>query len=193
MSSHPTDVYRLQAAFAKSLHDHWVLFLIEGIVLLILGLFAFVIPPLATLGVTIVIGWLFLISGIMGLITSFGARKAPGFWWSLISAVLGIGAGLILLVMPLSGAISLTLVLIVFFLIEGIASIMYSLEHRQLFLGRWGWMFISGIVDLILAGLIFTGLPGSAVFAPGLLVGVNMIFGGSALVAIALQARKTQR
>ncbi len=193
MSSHPTDVYRLQAAFAKSLHDHWVLFLIEGIVLLILGLLAFVIPPLATLGVTIVIGWLFLISGIMGLITSFGARKAPGFWWSLISAVLGIGAGLILLVMPLSGAISLTLVLIVFFLIEGIASIMYSLEHRQLFLGRWGWMFISGIVDLILAGLIFTGLPGSAVFAPGLLVGVNMIFGGSALVAIALQARKTQR
>jgi uncharacterized membrane protein HdeD (DUF308 family) len=192
MSSHPTDVYRLQAAFAKSLHDHWVLFLIEGIVLLILGLLAFVIPPLATLGVTIVIGWLFLISGIMGLITTFGARKAPGFWWSLISAVLGIGAGLILLVMPLSGAISLTLVLIVFFLIEGIASIMYSLEHRQLLSGRWGWMLISGIVDLILAGLIFTGLPGSAVFAPGLLVGVNMIFGGSALVAIALQARKTQ-
>jgi hypothetical protein len=75
-----TDVYRLQASFAKSIHDHWVLFLIEGIALLILGLLAILIPPLATLGITIVLGWLFLFSGIAGLITTFGARHAPGFW-----------------------------------------------------------------------------------------------------------------
>lgn len=121
----------LRAAFAKSVSDHWVLFLVEGIVLLVLGFLAMVIPPLATLAVTILLGWLFLISGIVGLFTTFWARHAPGFWWSLLSAALGIGAGLVLLAWPVGGAVSLTLVLIVFFLIEGIASIMYALEHRQ--------------------------------------------------------------
>ena len=180
---------RLQAAFAMSVHDHWVLFLIEGIVLLGLGLMAFLIPPLATLGVTIVLGWLFFISGTMGLITTVWARQAPGFWWSMVSALLGFGAGLVLLARPVSGAISLTLVLIVFFVIEGIASVMYSLECRQQSPGRWGWMLVSGIIDLILAGIIFTGLPETAAWAPGLLVGINMMFGGAALVAIALHSR----
>ena len=85
-------------------------------------------------------------SGIVGLFTTFWARHAPGFWWSLLSAALGIGAGLVLLAWPVGGAVSLTLVLIVFFLIEGIASIMYALEHRQQLSGRWGWMLASGTV-----------------------------------------------
>ena len=82
----PGDVNRLQA-LATSMHDHWVLFLVEGIILLVLGLLALLIPPLATLGVTILFGWLFLISGVMGLVATFWARQAPGFWWSLVSAV----------------------------------------------------------------------------------------------------------
>ena len=185
-----TDVNPLSATFAKSVRDHWTLFLVEGIVLLVLGLLAILIPPLATLGITIVLGWLFLFSGIMGLIATFLARQAPGFWWSLVSALLGIGAGLVLLARPVSGAISLTLVLIVFFAIEGVATVMYALQHRQQLSGRWGWMMLSGIIDLILATMIFAGLPGTAAWALGLLVGINMIFGGSALVAMALHARK---
>ena len=74
-----------------------MLFLIEGIVLVILGMVAIMVPPIATLAFTIVIGWLFLISGIVGLITTFWMRNAPGFWWSLISAVIGIPAGVVLL------------------------------------------------------------------------------------------------
>jgi uncharacterized membrane protein HdeD (DUF308 family) len=183
----------LRAAFAKSVRDHWVLFLAEGSVLLILGFLAIVIPPLGTLAVTILLGWLLLISGIVGLFTTFWARHAPGFWWSLLSAALGVGAGLVLLAWPVGGAVSLTLVLIVFFLIEGIASIMYALEHRQQLSGRWGWMLGSGIVDLILAAMIFAGLPGTAAWALGLLVGINMLFGGSALVAMALHARARGR
>jgi uncharacterized membrane protein HdeD (DUF308 family) len=144
--SQSIDVSRLQSAFANSIHDHRLLFLAEGIVLTILGLLAFLIPPLAILGVTIILGWLLLVSGIMGLMTTFWARQAPGFWWSLISAVLGIGAGLVLLASPLSGAISLTLVLIVFYVIAGIASTMYALERRQRPSGRWGWTLFSGIV-----------------------------------------------
>jgi hypothetical protein len=96
---------------------------------------------------------------VVGLITTFMARHAPGFWWSLISALIGIAAGIVLLAWPLSGAVSLTLVLIVFFTIEGIASIMFAIDHRRQLSGQWMWMLVSGIVDLILAGIIFAGLP----------------------------------
>src|SRR5436190_11502107 len=186
----PGDAIRLQA-LANSMHEHWVMFLVEGIVLLGLGLLALLIPPLATLGVTIFLGWLFLISGVMGLIATFWARQAPGFWWSLLSAILGIAVGLVLLVSPVSGAVSLTLVLSVFFAVEGVASIMYALEHRQQLSGRWGFMLFSGVIDLILAGMILIGLPGTAAWAIGLLVGINMIFGGSALIAMGLHARNS--
>ncbi len=189
MSTNPSDIGQIQRAVAQSLHDHWVMFLIEGVVLLILGIIAIVIPPIATLAVAILVGWLFLISGIVGLIGTYMMRHAPGFWWSLLSAVLALAAGLVLLAWPVSGAISLTLVLIVFFIIEGIASIMFALDHRAQLSGRWGWMLASGVVDLILAVIIFTGLPGTAAWAIGLLVGINMVFGGVSLIAMALHAR----
>jgi uncharacterized membrane protein HdeD (DUF308 family) len=189
MSTNPSEMSQLQSAIAQSIREHWVLFLIEGIVLVVLGILAIIVPPLATITFTLFLGWLFLISGIMGLITTFWARHAPGFWWSLLSAVLAIAAGIVLLVWPISGAISLTLLLIVFFIIEGVLSIMYALEHKKELSGRWGWMLASGIIDLILAGIILIGLPGTAAWALGLLVGINMLFGGSALIAMALHAR----
>jgi len=185
----PNNVEEFQRTVVKSIHDHWALFLIEGIVLVILGLLAIVLPPIATLAVTILVGWLFLISGIVGLIMTFMARQAPGFWWSLLSAALAIAAGIVLLWSPLRAAVTLTLLLIVFFTVEGILTIMYALEHKKELSGRWGWMLVSGIVDLILAAIIFAGLPGTAAWAIGLLVGINMIFGGSALIAMALHAR----
>ena len=191
MSTNPGDASGLQRAFAQSIREHWVLFLVEGIVLVVLGLLAIVIPPLATLAVTIFLGWLFLISGVVGLITTFWARHAPGFWWSLFSAVLAIAAGLVLLIEPISGAVSLTLLLIVFFIIEGVLSIMYALEHKKDLSGRWGWMLTSGIIDLVLAAIILLGLPGTAVWALGLLVGINMLFGGTSMIAIALHARSS--
>ena len=177
-------------AVAGVIREHWVLYLVEGIILVILGIAAIAVPLIATIAVTILIGWLFLISGIVGLITTLWMRHAPGFWWSLLSAVIGIGAGIVLLAWPISGSISLTLVLIAFFVVEGIASIMYALEHRAPS-GRWVWMLVSGIIDLILAAIIFFGLPGTALWALGLLVGINLLFGGSALIAMALAARQT--
>jgi len=184
------NIEQVQQAVATSLHEHWVLFLIEGIILVVLGLIAIIVPPIATLAVELLFGWLFLLSGIVGLITTFWMRDAPGFWWSLLSGVLGIAAGIVLLVWPLSGVLSLTLVLIVFFTIEGIASIMYALEHKRELSGRWGFMLASGIIDLIIAAIILFGLPGSAAWALGLLVGINLAFGGAALIAMALHARE---
>ena len=179
----------MQRALANAIHEHWGLFLTEGIILVILGLIAILLPPLATITFTILIGWLFLISGIVGLVTTFMMRQAPGFWWSLLSGILGVAAGIVLLIWPISGALSLTLLLSAFFIVEGVASIMYAIDHRNQLTGRWGWMLVSGIVDLILAGIIVAGLPGTAAWALGLLVGINMLFGGTALIGMALAAR----
>ena len=180
----------IERAVRSAIHEHWALFLVEGIVLLVLGVAAIMLPLLATITVTILIGWLFLISGGVGLATTIWMRQAPGFWWSLLSALVGIIAGILLLLWPLTGAVSLTLVLSAFFIVEGIASIMYAIEHRNQLSGRWGWMLVSGIVDLILAGIIIEGLPGTAAWALGLLVGINLVFGGVALIGMALAARK---
>lgn len=189
MSMSSGDSASLQRAVAQAIHDHWVLFLVEGIVLVILGLLAIVVPQLASLAVTLLVGWLFLISGVVGLVITFMARGAPGFWWSLLSGLLGVAAGLVLLIWPLSGVITLTLLLIVFFTIEGVVTIMYALDHKKDLSGRWGWMLASGIVDLVLAAIIFAGLPGTAAWAIGLLVGINMLFGGTSMIAMALHAR----
>ena len=187
--STPPNIGDVQRAVARSLHQHWVLFLVEGVVLLVLGATAIVIPPLATLAATLVLGWLFLVSGVVGLFTTFLMRHAPGFWWSLISAALAVLVGSLLLARPVSGAFSLTLVLIAFFIIEGVASIMFALEHKRELSGRWGWMLASGVIDLLLALMILAGLPGTAAWALGLLVGINMVFGGAALIAMAMHAR----
>ena len=180
----------LARVVTTALHAHWKLYLFEGVLLLVLGLIAVVIPPLATLAVTILFGWLFLISGIIGLVTTFWMRAAPGFWWSLVSAALAVLAGGWLLAQPIAGALSLTVILIAFFLIEGVASIMFALDHKRELSGQWGWMLVSGIVDLVLSAMLLAGLPSTAVWALGLLVGINMIFGGTALIAMALHARK---
>jgi uncharacterized membrane protein HdeD (DUF308 family) len=185
----PNDGGDFARAVASAIHAHWRLFLFEGIMLIVLGVAAILLPVVATLAFTLVIGWLFLISGGVGLVTTFWMRNAPGFWWSLVSAVVGIAAGVILIRWPISGTVSLTLVLIAFFVVEGIVTIMYAIQHRVQLTSRWGWMAASGVVDLILAGIIFAGLPETATWALGLLVGINLLFGGVAMIGMALAAR----
>ena len=183
------DMQKMQASLDTSLHAHWAFFLVEGLILLALGVIAIVVPPIATIAVEVVIGWRVLVSGIIGLATTIKARGAPGFGWSLISAVLGIVVGVVLLAWPLSGALTLTMILTAFLFIEGIVSILYALDHRRDLTPRWSFMLVSGVVDILLAGMIFAGLPATAAWAIGLLVGINLLFGGVALIAMALQAR----
>jgi len=185
-----SDIDRVRSAVMTSLHEHWKFYLLEGIVLVVLGLAAVAVPVLGTLAVTILLGWLFLISGVVGLFTTFVTRGAPGFWWALLSAVLGMVVGVLLIASPVRGAISLTFLLIAFFFIEGIISIFFALDHRRDLPNGWGWMFFSGLIDLVLGGVIIAGLPGSTAWALGLVVGINMVVGGVALVAMALEARK---
>ncbi|CAN5145733.1 HdeD family acid-resistance protein [soil metagenome] len=185
----PHNIEQLQSQMKDAVKANWKAFLIEGIVLVILGMAAIAIPLLASIAITIFLGWLFLISGVVGLYLTFTHRDMPGFWWSLLSAVLAIVAGLILLVQPIAGTFTLTLVVSAYFIAEGITTIMYALAHRRELTGRSGWLLVSGIVDLVVAGLIIAGLPGSAAWAIGLLVGINLVFGGTSLIGMALAAR----
>ncbi|HWM47391.1 MAG TPA: HdeD family acid-resistance protein [Xanthobacteraceae bacterium] len=166
------------------------LFLIEGIILIVLGVLAIALPVIATFALTILFGWLFFIGGVVGLVTSFWSRQAPGFWWSLLSAALGIVVGLLLIAQPATGALSLTFLLVAFFLAEGAVTIMFAISHRGELEGRWIFMLASGIVTLVLAVLILMGLPGTAAWALGLLVGVDLLFGGIALIAMGSAAGK---
>jgi uncharacterized membrane protein HdeD (DUF308 family) len=185
----PQDITRLQPEPGAAVREHWKAILIEGILLVLLGLAALIVPPLASLAVTIFLGWMFLISGVAGLALTFWARRMPGFWWSLISALLAIGAGAILLAQPVQGTLTLTIVVGAYFLAEGVATIMYALEHRRELSERWSWLLVAGIMDLLIAAVIIIGLPGSALWAVGLLVGVNLLFGGASLIGMALAAR----
>jgi uncharacterized membrane protein HdeD (DUF308 family) len=190
MATNPSnDVQQLRSVLRETVGHHWVLFFSEGIALLVLGTLAIIVPALASLAATLVLGGILLLSGIVGLIATIRARHAPGLWWSLVSALIGVVAGALLLGWPLRGMFSLTAVLIAFLMLEGVVSILYALEHRRGLSVRWGWMLASGILDLVLGGVLLAGLPGSAVWALGIIIGINMIFGGWSLIAMALAAR----
>lgn len=180
----------LAAAITKSMQDHWGVFLAEGIILVILGLAAIAVPLVAGLATTIFLGWLFLIAGIVGLTMTFKAREAPGFGWSLLSGIAALLAGGVLIWNPAAGLVTLTFVLIAFFIADGVLTIVLALSHRRELSGRWEWLLINGLVDLVLAALIISGLPGSFTWVLGLLFGIDLLFGGMALLAMALAARK---
>jgi uncharacterized membrane protein HdeD (DUF308 family) len=195
------DVNRLPDTITRSVHDYWMVFLFEGVVLVALGLLAIAIPSIASSAATLFIGWLFIVSGVIGLGTTFWARHIPGFWWSLVSALLGILVGAVLVAhrsndlygglmgWPIETVGPLRMVLVLFFLVEGGASIMFAFEHRRQFSGRWAWMLASGVLDIGLASIIIFDLSGTSAWTMGLLIGINMIVGGASLIAMGLHAR----
>lgn len=184
----------IRRVFSVELHQHWALYLLEGVVLVILGATAIVLPPLATLAITVLVGWLLLVSGIVGLVTTLWMPAAPGYGWSLLSAVLGIVIGYLLLANLDLGTVFITAALLIFFIVEGFTSIMYARAHkREISSSRWQWMIASGVIDLALGAYILFRLPVIAPWALGLLVGVNMVFGGIALIAMAERAHKEDR
>lgn len=187
----PEDFSRLQSVMSQAVKAHWKAFLFEGILLAVLGVAALILPPLASLAIAIFLGWMFLICGIGGLIVTYWARSTPGFWWSLVSAALAVLAGLLLLARPMQAVLTLTIVLGAYFLAEGVATIMYALEHRRELSSRWSWLLISGLVDIAISFMVITGLPSSAEWAIGVLVGINLLFGGASLIGMALAARNS--
>jgi uncharacterized membrane protein HdeD (DUF308 family) len=172
----------------QAIRSHWVLFLVQGVIMIILGILAVGEPMVATLAVTLFAGWLFLISGIVGLAGIFTARHVPGFWWALITAILAILVGIYLIWRPLSGVLSLTLAVGAFFGAQGIVQIITAIGHHKV-LQSWVWMLITGIANVILALIIWGGFPGTAEWVLGLLFGINLLLWGFSLVMTAIACR----
>jgi uncharacterized membrane protein HdeD (DUF308 family) len=183
----------MQRAVKDSVRLNWQLFLGQGVIMVILGVLAVIWPQISTTAVDVYVGWLFLFSGIVGLFTMFLAKNVQAFLWSLLTAALSLYVGLMLLWHPTEGAVSLTMALTAFFIVEGVFQIVASLSYRDVFPDSWVWMLASGIVDLILAALIIKGWPSTATWALGLIVGINLITSGAAIIIVALAGRSLVR
>jgi len=190
--SEPT-ISDIQRSVRDAVRLHWGLFLAQGVAMTVLGVFAIVWPQVSTVAVDVYIGALFFVSGAVGLVVMFFAPSVSAFLWSLLTAALSLLVGILLLWHPVEGAVSLTLVLIAFFIVEGVFQIAGSIAYREVFPESWGWLLVSGIADLVLAVLIVAGWPGTAGWALGLIVGVNLITSGVAVIMVAVMARRVIR
>jgi uncharacterized membrane protein HdeD (DUF308 family) len=175
----------------QAIGDHWMVFLVQGLVMTALGLFAAVAPKIVTLAVDLYTGWLFLLSGAIGIITLLTMKNASGFMWMLAGSALAMVVGILLILGPAAGILSLTLLLTAYFIAEGFVQIMTAFKDWSAGTSMWIWLLWSGIVDLVLAAIILAGWPGSAAWTLGLLVGINLLMSGLALVMTALGCRST--
>ena len=172
----------------EAMRSHWVLFLIQGLVMAALGLMAAAKPMLASLAIEIFAGWLFIVCGVVGLASAFTAQRMPGYWWTVLTAALAVVFGAYLIWRPLAGVLSLTLAVAAFFAAQGITQIISAVQHRRV-LGSWVWPVIGGVINLLLAAIIVSGWPGSATWTLGLLFGINMFMWGVSLVMTAIGCR----
>ncbi len=179
----------MQHAISDALGVHWRLFMFQGVIMILLGVLAVAAPMMATVAVDIYVGWLFLISGIVGLVAMFSARDIPAFLWSLITAALSVAIGVLLIWKPVSGVLSLTILLTAFLIAEGVFQSATSIAYRDVMRGSWGWMLVSGLSDLALAAIIILGWPLTAVWVLGLVVGINLLTSGWAIVMMAFAGR----
>ena len=180
----------MQDAVRGALGLHWRLFMFQGVIMLILGTLALVAPGPATIAVDLYLGWLFLISGVVGLVAMFSTKDVPAFLWSLITAALSVAVGVMLIWKPVQGVATLTLILTGFFVAEGVFQVVTSIAYRGLIGGSWGWMLLSGLGDLALAAVIIMGWPVTAAWTLGLLVGINLLTSGWAILMVAFAGRK---
>ena len=189
MTANVSDLGDLHRGVKHALTARWGLLMFQGVALIILGILAIAAPLLATIAIEIYIGWLFLIAGVVELIGMFYGDDIAAFLWTLVTAALSVGLGVLLLYHPITGTVSLTLALTAFLVAEGIFQIIGSVAYRKALPGAWGWMLASGVCDLILAAIIIYGWPVSAMWTLGLIAGVNLLTSGCAIVVTAFAAR----
>ena len=176
------DVGGMDALSAK-----WGWFLLFGVVLLVLGTIAIAVPLVATVTVELLLGSVFLVAGVAQGVHAFHSRRWGGFLLRLLNGALGTIVGILLLANPLKGVLALTLLLAIFFVIAGVLKLVAAVQLRSM--AHWGWVLLSGLVDVLLGGFIWLEWPGSAVWVLGLFAGISMIFNGWSVVMFALMAR----
>jgi len=161
-----------------------------GIILIVLGTAAVALPMAAAMAIEAVLGWVLIFAGIIQVFHAFQAPKEYGMVQSLVIAIVSAAAGLLMLAYPLEGVFSLTLLLTVYFMIQGFFKMALAFQLRPAL--HWGWVFCGGNLSFILGLLIYAELPSSAAWALGLLVGIDMIFGGWTMVILARNLHQAQ-
>jgi len=182
------DLAALRSRALMSIHSHWKLFLLQGILMLLLGLLAVALPNISTFEIEQLVGWLFILGGLIRTASLIRKHHLPAFWWSLSSSVIAMVLGVFLVRSPMQGVSTLAIVMTILFVIEGVATVFVALEFRP-YLRNWLWTLFGGVVTLMLAGLIWEGWPNTATWVIGLYVGINMIFLGTSLIFTAVAAR----
>ena len=159
-----------------------------GVLLIVFGVMAVGSPFLAAVAVSVVVGWLIVLAGIVHLMLAFRAHGAGSMIWKVLVGIAYLCFGGYLIVHPVLGVASLTLLLASLFLIEGILNIVLFVKMRPLH--GSSWMLLDGIITLLLGAMIYMQWPSSSLWAIGTLVGISMIFSGVARVMISLAVRK---
>jgi len=193
MSNFSTDMMDLQFEVNRTIREHWQMFLFEGAILILLGIVAITLPFITGLALTTFLGVLLIMAGAASLLSSIKAWRSPGPIVSVLSAVLAIGVGGVFVWSPIVSLLSLSMVLITYFIIDGCFNIVLAFKHRRDLVGRWEWVLINGILDLLFAVIMLSSFPSNSFPAIGILLGVDMVAGGSTLIWVALGARKTDK
>ena len=173
----------------EDLAEHAKGLTVLGILFVVLGVLAVAVPNVATLAVETLVGVLLLFAGCAQLFHAFRPNRWQGFLWDLVGGGVFVLAGGLLLVYPLEGEITLTLVLVLALLAEGVFKLIASLRLRDQ--GGTGWMALSGLVTLGLGILIGVQWPSASDWVLGLLFGIDLIFGGWTLIMLSSAARRT--
>ena len=159
-----------------------------GVLLIVFGMFAVGLPFIAAVAVSVLVAWLIILAGVVHLMLAVHAHRAGRLIWKLLVGLAYILFGVYLILHPVLGVASLTLVLAVLFLIEGILDVILFFQMRPM---RGAiWVLVDGIVTLLLGLMIYLQWPSSAVWAIGVLVGVSMIISGVTRVMLSLAVRK---
>ena len=158
-----------------------------SVLMIVAGILAIVVPPVAGIAVTIVIGWLLVFSGLMHFVYAWHTRGAGAVLWKLLVGVAYLLVGGYMLFHPLLGMASLTLALAIYLLAESILEFILAVQLRPL--PGSGWLFVDGIITLILAVMIWRTWPSSTAWVIGTLVGISMLFSGVTRLMLSLAAR----
>jgi uncharacterized membrane protein HdeD (DUF308 family) len=180
---------RMTDPLENKVRDIWPLVLGQGIGLIVLGLAALTLPPLFGLGISLLLGFLLIISGLADAIVTVTAPYRPGLWWSLASDILCVMVGGLLFTWPTGGLVSLSLALASFLVLDGGFALMLALSHRRSRVRKWTWLAVNGVLDILLAALILLIPPDSSAWMPGLVIGADLLFAGATLLAMALDER----
>jgi len=176
----------LRAAMRETIKKYSWLYLLQALVLVVAGLAALIYPLLTAAALVVFLGWVLIVAGIIQAVSLIGASRVPHFWLQLVSAVLSAIVGLLLVSNPDVGMGGLALLLIVYFMVEGISKVIFSLTVRPF--PQWGWVLASGVLGIAIS-LILLMNPGMALWLFGLLIGIMLIGEGVALGYMAWSAR----